>query len=179
MLIPPHLLARSEILSADFLRTSQGNSRDDTLVNAVTWLIETFTIQRSLDLSLAIGRKIGEQHCIRVVKEDGSTSFALIAESPHHAGKQADGNGITILGRAKITEFAQSLSGESEPHLQVGIAPSERAAGDQDAILVQLAGLLPWYCKVLKFPSRSIDAQTIVKSCLQLGMPGELVERQG
>ncbi|TLX15853.1 hypothetical protein [Rhizobium sp. MHM7A] len=177
MFIPPQLLAKAEILNANFPRDSHGNPSDDALANTVTWLIETFTIKRSLDLALAIGRKIGEQHCIRAVKEDGSTSFALISEEPHQAGKEAEGNGITIFGRAKITEIAQSLSGESEPRLQVGIAPSELDPSDQDAILVRLATLLPWYRNALKLPTHTIDTQTIVKTCLQLGMPEALVKR--
>jgi hypothetical protein len=175
MFIPPNLLAKAEILNADFPRDAQGTPNDDALTNTVTWLIETFTLKRSLDLTLAIARSIGEHHCIRVVKDDGSTSLALIAETSHQAGNKVEGNGVTIFGSAKITDLVQGLTGETDPHLQVGIAPSEREPQAQDATLFRLAELFPWYRKAMKLPSQSIDTQAVVNACLQLGMPGALI----
>jgi hypothetical protein len=174
MFIPPHLLAKAEILSATFPRDASLGPSDDALANSVTWLIETFTIKRSLDLSLAIGRRIGGNHCVRAVDDGGNTNFALIAEEPHQVGGEAKGRGVTIFGRVVITDLVQGLSGEEAPQLQVGIAESERQAGAQDEALVRLAGLLPWYRGVLKTPAGPIDTLTLIRTCLQLGMSDAL-----
>lgn len=176
MIIPPKTLAKAEILNARFLQDGNGDPSDDAIVNTVTWLIDTFTFKRSLELALAIGRKIGEQHCIRMVNDDGSTSFALIAEEPHQVGAEVTGNGISIFGSANITDIVQGLSGEVTPRLQVGIAISERRPGRRDETLVHLASLLPWYRKTLGLPVRSINTKAVVKTCIQLGMPKVLLE---
>jgi hypothetical protein len=178
MFIQPQLLAKAEILSANFIRDAQIDPRDDAVTNTVTWLIETFTVKRSLELALAIGRKIGGQHCIRGVTDDGSASYALIAEEPHQAGAEAKGTGITIFGRAQIAEIAQSLSGEREPRLQVGIAPSELDSRGHDTALIHLAGLLPWYRNALQLPTLPFDTQAIVTTSLQLGMPEALAKKK-
>jgi hypothetical protein len=177
MFIPPHLLAQAEILSATFPRDTAGSPSDDALANTVTWLIETFTIKRSLDLSLAIGRTIGAERCVRAVKEDGSVSFALIAEKPHQVGTEPKGRGITIFGRVAITDLVRDLSGEGEPQLQVGIAGSERLPNSQDKLLVRLAGLLPWYRDVLNLPNHPIETMAVINTCVQLGMPDALLKR--
>jgi hypothetical protein len=175
MFIPPHLLARAEILSTKFLLDRRDSSSDDALANTIGWLIETFTIQRSLALTLAIGRKIGGEHCIRVV-DDEHTRFALIAEKPHLAGSEVSGTGIMIFGRALITDLVRDLSGESAPPLQVGIALSEGKPDEQDEALVRLASLLPWYRDLLERPICPIDASAIVDACLELGMPEDLIK---
>lgn len=177
MFIPPHLFAQAEILRAEFPRSSEGEPSDDTLADVVTWLIETFTIKRSLELALAIGRQIGAEHCIRVVRDDGSTSFALIAKEPQQAGLEAEAQGVTIFGRVAIPEWVRGLSGEASPLLQVGIANSERLAGTQDEALLGLASLFPWYRDVLSLSTRPIDTPAVIDICAQLGMPGAFLKK--
>jgi hypothetical protein len=175
MLLSPTELGRAELLNLD-LEDEKNGITLDMAANTVSWLISIYSVQCSVDLALAVSRRVGDDHFVGI--EDSVTiRHAFVADRPQRDIKLLPGNALTILGSRPLKEcVTESLLSRPDHNVRIGSAGSHIPFNPgEEARLVELAEELPWFRALFNLAPRPPSSDRVIDLCIGLGMPRVLI----
>lgn len=169
--ISPHSLAESDLLLFSFDLRTDGYGAG-SVAKLVGWIVEEFSMKRCAYLASVLAARLGREHHVEIVRQDGRLAHAVTACAPQH-GFELKGDCVDALGRRRLSETVravEALTGPCSVRTGEPLPPSDFEPGEAEALL-DLSSGLPWMRSLMRLPRTRPDPASLFDAASRLGLP--------